>query len=131
LIRSLPIRTAFWITAVIATTAGGVAAQESAPPDRAAFGAVDANQDGFVDEAELARDMAKSFAALDANRDQALTPNELADHDAAQFRAVDGNGDGRLTFQEVMRAKLDDFFRAGADDGRLAVDEYVKSQGTF
>lgn len=104
-------------------------AQAPADPTQAAFALVDTDGDGFVDEAELTRDMARSFAALDRDRDRMLVPGELADHDAAMFRAIDGDGDGRLAFAEVMRGKLQDFHAAGAGDGRLAIDEYMRSQG--
>ena len=75
------------------------------PPDiaeRVAFGAADTNGDGYVSEAELARDAAAGFSGLDTDRNEKLTPQELGPHDPAWFARVDRNGDGVLTFTEVM-----------------------------
>ena len=70
------------------------------PPDiaeRVAFGAADTNGDGYVSEAELARDAAAGFSGLDTDRNEKLTPQELGPHDPAWFARVDRNGDGVLT----------------------------------
>ena len=71
------------------------------PPDiaeRVAFDAADTDGDGYVNEAELARDAAVGFGGLDTDRNETLTPPELAPHDPAWFARIDRYGDGVLTF---------------------------------
>jgi EF hand len=55
--------------------------------ERFAFEAADTNGDGFVSEAELARDAAAGFSGLDRDRSETLTPQELGPHDSAMFLA--------------------------------------------
>jgi Ca2+-binding EF-hand superfamily protein len=111
---------------------GTAAAQEAdaglAPGvyERLAFDAADTDADGFVSEAELARDAAAGFSGLDEDRSRTLTPEELGQHDPALFGRVDRDGDGALTFSEVMTNKTRGF-EEGDDnqDGRLSFEEMV------
>jgi EF hand domain-containing protein len=99
------------------------------PPDmdeRFAFDAADTNGDGYVSEAELARDAAVGFSSLDKDRDGTLTPQELGPHDPALFARVDRNHDGVLTFDEVMTNKLQGLEAGDKDhDDRLSFEEMV------
>ena len=99
------------------------------PPDMAerfAFDAADTNDDGYVSEAELARDAAAGFSGLDRDRSGTLTPEELGPHDPALFARVDRNGDGVLTFSEVMANKVRGFEDGDKnDDGLLSFQEMV------
>jgi Ca2+-binding EF-hand superfamily protein len=65
--------------------------------ERLAFDAADIDGDGFISEAELARDAAAGFSGLDQDRSETLTPEELGPHDPALFSRVDRDGDGVLT----------------------------------
>jgi EF hand len=107
-------------------------AQQSEDPlapgvyERFAFDAADTDGDGFVSEAELARDAAAGFSGLDVDRSGTLTPDELGPHDPALFSRVDRDGDGALTFDEVMRNKTRGFAEADQNqDGRLSFEEMV------
>ena len=94
--------------------------------ERFAFDAADTNGDGFVSEAELARDAAAGFSGLDKDRSGTLTPDELGPHDPAAFARVDRNGDGVLTFSEVMINKTRAFEDGDKNrDGRLSFEEMV------
>jgi Ca2+-binding EF-hand superfamily protein len=99
------------------------------PPDMAerfAFDAADTNGDGYVSEAELARDAAVGFSSLDRDRSGTLTPQELGPHDPAWFARVDRNHDGVLTFNEVMTNKLEGLKAGDKDhDDRLSFEEMV------
>ena len=99
------------------------------PPDiaeRVAFGAADTNGDGYVSEAELARDAAAGFSGLDTDRNEKLTPQELGPHDPAWFARVDRNGDGVLRFTEVMINKTKGFEDGDKNhDGLLSFDEMM------
>jgi Ca2+-binding EF-hand superfamily protein len=116
-----------------AATAGPALGQQGDPEippgmaERFAFDAADTNGDGFVSEAELARDAAAGFSGLDRDRSETLTPEELGPHDPAAFARVDRNGDGVLTFFEVMTNKTQGF-EAGDknDDGLLSFEEMVE-----
>jgi Ca2+-binding EF-hand superfamily protein len=103
-------------------------AEDAAPGfyERLAFEAADTDGDGFVNEAELARDAAAGFSGLDQDRDETLTPEELGPHDAARFARVDRNGDGALTFSEVMTHKMQGFESGDTDqDDLLSFEEMV------
>jgi Ca2+-binding EF-hand superfamily protein len=119
------------IAAGLVCLAGAAFAQQPAmPPEelaaRLAFEAADTDGDGFVSEAELARDTAASFAALDQDHDGYLTPDELGEHDPAAFARVDTDQDGRLSFGEVMANKLAEFRRADTNgDDRLSFEEFL------
>ncbi len=121
-----------WLPVAIVLGMIGPAAAQVDPPippdiaDRLAFDAADTNGDGYVNEAELARDAAVGFSSLDRDRSATLTPQELGPHDPAWFKRVDRNGDGVLTFTEVMTNKLQGL-EAGDknDDDRLSFDEMV------
>lgn len=92
--------------------------------ERLAFDAADADGDGLVSEAELARDAAAGFSGLDKDRSYALTPDELAPHDPAKFARVDRNHDGKLTFNEVMTFKSQALKAADQNkDGYLSFEE--------
>ena len=94
--------------------------------ERFAFDAADTDGDGFVSEAELARDAAAGFSGLDTDRSETLTPDELGPHDPALFSRVDANGDGVLTFQEVMINKTGGFEDGDKNhDGLLSFEEMV------
>ena len=94
--------------------------------ERLAFEAADTNGDGFVSEAELARDAAAGFSGLDRDRSETLTPEELGPHDPALFARVDRNGDGVLTFSEVMMNKARGFEDGDKNhDGLLSFEEMV------
>jgi Ca2+-binding EF-hand superfamily protein len=99
------------------------------PPDmaeRIAFDAADNNDDGYVSEAELARDAAVGFSSLDKDCNEKLTPQELGPHDPAWFKRVDHNGDGVLTFSEVMTNKLQGLEAGDKNhDGQLSFQEMV------
>jgi EF-hand domain pair len=121
-----------WISIAIILGAIGPAAAQDDPPippnidDRLAFDAADTNGDGYVSEAELARDAAVGFSSLDKDRSGTLTPQELGPHDPAWFKRVDRNGDGVLTFTEVMTNKLQGLEAGDKDhDDRLSFDEMV------
>ena len=115
------------------TVAMGMAVAQEADGDmapgfyeRLAFEAADTDGDGFVSEAELARDAAAGFSGLDQDRSETLTPQELGPHDPALFAQVDRNGDGVLTFSEVMTLKTQGFADGDTNqDGRLSFDEMV------
>src|SRR5687767_6039492 len=77
------------IGATVAQEAGGGAAP--GVYERFAFDAADTDGDGFVSEAELARDAAAGFSGLDQDRSGTLTPDELGPHDPAMFARVDAN----------------------------------------
>jgi EF hand len=110
-------------------TAAGQQADDSMAPgfyERFAFDAADTDGDGFVSEAELARDAAAGFSGLDVDRSETLAPDELGPHDPAQFGKVDANGDGALTFSEVMAHKTRAFEEADGDqDGLLSFEDMV------
>ena len=94
--------------------------------ERFAFEAADTDGDGFVSEAELARDAAAGFSGLDRDRSETLTPDELGPHDPALFARVDRDGDGVLTFNEVMTNKIQGFEDGDQNgDGRLSFEEMV------
>jgi Ca2+-binding EF-hand superfamily protein len=94
--------------------------------ERFAFDAADTNGDGFVSEAELARDAAAGFSGLDRDRSETLTPEELGPHEPALFTRVDANGDGLLTFSEVMINKTRGFRDGDKNrDGLLSFEEMV------
>jgi EF hand len=94
--------------------------------ERLAFDAADTDGDGFVSEAELARDAAVGFASLDKDGSMTLTPDELGPHDPAAFARVDRNGDGVLTFTEVMINKTQGFEDGDENhDGLLSFEEMV------
>jgi len=94
--------------------------------ERLAFEAADTDGDGFVSEAELARDAAAGFSGLDQDRSETLTPQELGPHDPAMFARVDRDGDRALTFSEVMTHKTQGFEDGDQDqDGLLSFDEMV------
>jgi EF-hand domain pair/EF hand len=94
--------------------------------ERLAFEAADTDGDGFVNEAELARDAAAGFSGLDQDRSETLTPQELGPHDPALFARVDRNGDGALTFNEVMTHKTQGFEDGDQNqDGVLSYEEMV------
>jgi Ca2+-binding EF-hand superfamily protein len=117
------------IGATVAQEAGGGAAP--GVYERFAFDAADTDGDGFVSEAELARDAAAGFSGLDQDRSGTLTPDELGPHDPAMFARVDANGDGVLSFSEVMDHKVRAFERGDANgDGGLSFDEMVQSVRT-
>src|SRR5690554_6924491 len=91
------------INPTMAQDADGVAALgDACGYDCVAFDAADTDGDGFVSEAELARDAAAGFSGLDRDGSGTLTPEELGPHDPESFSRVDRNGDGVLTFPEVM-----------------------------
>jgi hypothetical protein len=121
-----------WVAVAMILGATGPAAAQvdpTIPPEiaeRVAFDAADTNGDGYVSEAELARDAAAGFSGLDRDRSGTLTPEELGPHDPAWFKRVDRNGDGVLTFGEVMTNKLQGL-EAGDknNDGQLSFDEMV------
>ena len=118
------------VAAVLGATAPALAqVGPDIPPDiaeRVAFGAADTNGDGYVSEAELARDAAAGFSGLDTDRNEKLTPQELGPHDPAWFARVDRNGDGVLTFTEVMINKTKGFEDGDKNhDGLLSFDEMV------
>jgi EF-hand domain pair/EF hand len=112
-------------------TIGPVLAQgdPEIPPDMAerfAFDAADTNGDGFVSEAELARDAAAGFSGLDKDRSGTLTPQELGPHDPVLFARVDRNGDGVLSFSEIIVHKVGGFEKADRDgDGLVSFEEMV------
>jgi hypothetical protein len=121
-----------WV--VVATVLGAIGpasaqVDPAIPPDfaeRVAFGAADTNDDGYVSEAELARDAAAGFSGLDRDGSGTLTPEELGPHDPALFARVDRNGDGVLTFPEVMANKVRGFEDGDRnDDGLLSFQEMV------
>jgi Ca2+-binding EF-hand superfamily protein len=95
---------------------------------RAAFVAADTNQDGVIDEAELAGDAVSAFSGQDQNRNNVLEPHELDETvDAARLDEVDADGDGRLSFDEVMAHKMDQLEQADQDgDGVLSLDEVLE-----
>jgi len=94
--------------------------------ERFAFDAADTDGDGFVSEAELARDAAAGFSGLDEDRSETMTPDELGPHDPALFSRVDRNGDGVLTFDEVMIHKIRGFEDGDKNgDGLLSFEEMV------
>lgn len=115
------------INPTIAQDTDGAGAGEAAYGyERLAFDAADTDGDGFVSEAELARDAAAGFSGLDRDGSETLTPEELGPHDPARFSRIDRNGDGVLTFSEVMANKM----RALQDgdrnrDGALSFEEMV------
>jgi Ca2+-binding EF-hand superfamily protein len=104
---------------------------DAMPPgayERLAFDAADTDGDGFVSEAELARDAAAGFSGLDKDRSGSLTPEELGPHDATLFALVDGDGDGDgvLTFDEIIDHKAAGFEKADRDgDGLVSFGEMV------
>ena len=81
-ISQLSLASSMWIAiAMVLGSIAPAAAQvdPTIPPEMAerfAFDAADSNDDGVVDEAELARDAAVGFSSLDKNRDEKLTPQE-------------------------------------------------------
>ena len=94
--------------------------------ERFAFDAADTDGDGFVSEAEMARDAAAGFSGLDNDGSGTLTPDELGPHDPARFARVDTDGDGALTFMEVMAHKTQAFEAADKDqDGLLSFEDIV------
>jgi Ca2+-binding EF-hand superfamily protein len=95
---------------------------------RAAFDAADTNQDGVIDEAELAGDAVSAFSGQDRNRDNVLEPGEFDKTvDAARFEEIDADGDGRLSFDEVMAYKVDQLDQADQDgDGVLSLNEALE-----
>lgn len=96
--------------------------------DQVAFDAADTDGDGFISEAELARDAAAGFSGLDRDGSETLTPQELGPHDPARFSRVDADGDGVLTFPEVMNNKVRALEDGDQDrDGVLSFDEIVDS----
>ncbi len=120
---------AAWIAAAVTVMAIGTASAQTTEPgfyERLAFDAADTDGDGFVNEAELARDAAAGFSALDQDRNDALRPDELETHDPADFARVDSNGDGLLTFSEVMANKTRGFQAGDKNgDGQHSFDEMV------
>lgn len=104
----------------------GDAGLEPGVYERLAFDAADTDGDGFVSEAELARDAAAGFSGLDTDRSETLTPEELGPHDPALFAQVDRDGDGVLTFSEVMINKARGFEDGDKNqDGLLSFEEMV------
>jgi Ca2+-binding EF-hand superfamily protein len=94
--------------------------------ERFAFDAADTDGDGFVSEAELARDAAAGFSGLDVDRSEMLTPDELGPHDPDRFSRIDADGDGALSFSEVMTNKTRAFEEADGDqDGLLSFEDMV------
>jgi hypothetical protein len=128
-VRALHIAIAMTLGAVgptVAQEADGGAATCPCTYERVAFDAADTDGDGFVSEAELARDAAVGFASLDKDGSMTLTPLELGPHDPAMFARVDANGDGVLTFSEVMINKTRGFEEGDQNhDGLLSFEEMV------
>lgn len=122
-----------WVAVAMALGWAGTAVAQQGDPEippvmaeRFAFDAADTDGDGFVSEAELARDAAVGFSALDKDRSETLTPEELGPHDPALFARVDRNGDGVLTFIEVMINKTQGFEDGDKiHDGLLSFDDMV------
>jgi Ca2+-binding EF-hand superfamily protein len=97
---------------------------ESVTYERLSFDVADTDGDGWISEAEMARDAAAGFSGLDRDRSGTLTPDELAPHDPARFARVDRDGDGKLTFNEVMTFKIEAFEKADKDkDGYMSYQE--------
>jgi hypothetical protein len=106
---------------VFALAACATARQSGSQPPVAS--AMDVDGDGLVSEAELARAAATAFAGLDANRDGFL---EQAEYQARPTGA-DANGDGQLSFAETMARRLDELAAADRDrDGALSAVELAK-----
>ena len=131
--RCLALPTSIFIAATLGAI-GVVAAQQTNCNcattadfnEHLAFDAADTNGDGFVSEAELARDAAVGFASLDKDGSMTLTPQELGPHDPAAFARVDRNGDGILTFTEVMINKMEGSKAADKNhDDLLSFEEMV------
>lgn len=103
------------------------ACAQPAPPPAAAPRlppALDADADGWVSEAELARAAADAFAGLDLDRDGLLDPGEAAGLPPERRAGLDVNGDGRLSFAEIMAQRLEAHAAADRDrDGRLSPSE--------
>ncbi len=82
------------VTAVIAQDAGNTAERpERAPRRSPVITALDANQDGVLDAAEIAN-ASKALLALDANQDGQLTVEELRPAHAGAGRGPAGAGRG-------------------------------------
>lgn len=118
-----------WLSAIMAAPA---AAQQVSCVSLERFGqvtfaAADNNNDGVIDEAEFAGDIAAGFAALDSNHDGWLDPSDLPEVSRDVFVQLDVDRDGRLSFAEVMRQKMVQFRRADTNqDGFLTVEETLR-----
>lgn len=126
------VRSLYAASAMTAGAMGMAVAQEAGGDmmpgfyERLAFEAADTDGDGFVNEAELARDAAAGFSGLDQDRSETLTPQELGPHDPALFARVDRDRDGALTFSEVMTHKTQGFADGDTNqDGLLSFEEMV------
>lgn len=110
----------------LAGPAGAASLQVTDQLQRAVFSAADLNNDGVIDEAELAADAVAAFVGLNATGDNGRTIDELVGITPEQFAAVDANADGRIDLEELRLSKLAAFNAADRDkDGALTIDELL------
>jgi hypothetical protein len=94
---------------------------------RISFIAADRNNDGVIDEAEFASDVAAAFAGEDKDLDGQLTRAELPDAPSGSFERVTASRGGAVTFKELMAAKMAEFERADTNnDGVLSIVEVAR-----
>ncbi len=116
---------AAWVVA-----AGLVFADERRTHDpRVAHQETDSNGDGQIDRAEFHARMVEIFFHGDANKDGYMVWAELAKAVALpeDFRDADRHGDGRYSLYEFIEVRFHDYGLVDTDhDGLLSVEEVVK-----
>jgi Ca2+-binding EF-hand superfamily protein len=93
------------------------------------FAALDANHDGVIDAAEIAKAPA-ALAALDRNHDGVLTPDELMGPPGEPIiMALDLNKDGVISASEIANASKSLLALDKNGDGQLTRDEFSGARG--
>lgn len=105
---------------------GKISKDEAKGPIEKVFPRADANNDGFLDKAELTR-LAQRFAARQTDRPGRPGAGTRQPQGFPFFDSMDANADGRLTKEEVKsQAKVLEAFAAidTGKDGKLDPKEY-------
>lgn len=93
--------------------------------DAEAFGVLDINNDGVIDNAEWRNRKMIVFYLLDRNSDIHLTPNEVPRMADSEVAAIDANGDGRISGYEFNQATVLQFESADKDaNGTVTLEEF-------